>query len=199
MVSGYGLRNRPKPIPSGKAGPSRVSKSKVSFDGLFNSEESSQDSTLPVSTADDQDETSKLVKITGLSEPSPYRMAAQRFIAAQKKGLLPPPPNQSLPGVKAKSSSSSSEEGDSDSTVIYDIAETVPDKDPDYILPDETELSKDNDDEEKKPQIKPTKRVVIKFKTYGIKKRKEPNYVTKNRKFKCAKCDQVFLKIDALN
>ena len=84
MVSGYGLRNRPKPIPSGKAGPSRVSKSKVSFDGLFSSEESSQDSKLFVSTADEQDETSKLVKITGLSEPSLYRMAAQRFIAAQK-------------------------------------------------------------------------------------------------------------------
>ena len=77
MVSGYGLRNRPKPVPSGKPGPSRISKSKVSFDGLFSSEESSQDSRLVTNADDDQYETAKLIKITGLSEPSPYRMAAQ--------------------------------------------------------------------------------------------------------------------------
>ena len=129
MVSGYGLRNRPKPVPLGKARPSRISKSKVSFDGLFSSEESSQDSKLLVSADDNQDETVKLIKITRLSEPSPYRIAAQRFIAAQKRGLLPPPPNQSLPGIKVKSSSSSSEDSNSDSTVIYDIPETVPNKD----------------------------------------------------------------------
>ena len=199
MVSGYGLRNRPKPVPLGKAGPSRISKSKVSFDGLFSSEESSQDSKLLVNADDDQDETTKLIKITGLSEPSPYRIAAQRFIAAQKRGLLPPPPNQSLPGIKVKSSSSSSEEGDSDSTVIYDIPETVPNKDPDYVLLDETEHSKDDVVEKKKPKTKPTKKVVIKFKTYGIKKHKQPGYIAKNHKFKCAKCDKVFLTIDELN
>ena len=40
---------------------------------------------------------------------------------------------------------------------------------------------------------------MIKFKTYGIKKRKQPGYIAKNRKFKCAKCDKVFLTIDELN
>ena len=79
IVSGYGLRNRPKPIPLGKAGPSRASKSKVCFDGLFSTDESSQDSKQLVDVDDDQDEPAKLVKITGLSEPSPYRIAAQRL------------------------------------------------------------------------------------------------------------------------
>ena len=197
MVSGYGLRNRPKPIPSGKAGPSRASKSKVCFDGLFSTDESSQDSKLLVDADDEQDEMAKLVKITGLSEPSPYRIAAQRFIAAQKRGLLPPPPNQSLPGVKVKSSSSSSD--DSDATVIYETPKLVPEKDPDYVLPDETEHSKGDEVGKKKPKTKQTKKVVIKFKTYGIKKRKQPGYIASNRKFKCAKCDKVFLTIDALN
>ena len=86
-VSGYGLRNRPKPTPRGRHGPSRVSKSNVTYKGVFSSEESSQDekqTELP-------DETPKYVKIRGLSEPSPYRLAAQQFISAQKQGLLPPP------------------------------------------------------------------------------------------------------------
>ena len=58
-----------------------------------------------------------------------------------------------------KSSSSSSEEGDSDSTVIYDIPETMPNKDLDYVLPDETEHSKDDVVEKKKPKTKPTKKL----------------------------------------
>ena len=202
MVSGYGLRNRPKPSPSGRAGPSRISKSKVSFDGLFNSEESSQDSRLFVSAEeDDHDETLKLIKITGLSEPSPYRIAAQRFIAAQKQGLLPPPLNQSLPGIKVKSSSSSSSSDDdrSDSTVIYDPPKAGPEKDPDYILPDETEHPKDDAIEDNKPKTKPPRKVVIGFKTYGIRKHKQPGYIAKNRKFKCPKCDKLFLTIKELN
>ena len=197
ILSGYGLRNRPKPIPSGKPGPSRASKSKVCFDGVFSTDDSSQDSKLPTDVDDDQEEQTSLVKIRGLSEPSPYRMAAQRFISAQKLGLLPPPPNQSLPGVKVKSSSSSSD--DSDTTVIYDTPKVVPDKDPDYVLPDETELSKDVKTGKKKTKTKTTKKVVIKFKTYGIKKRKQPKYIANSRKFKCAKCDKMFLTIDALN
>ena len=39
IVSGYGLRNRPKPTPRGRHGPSRVSKSNVTFKGVFSSEE----------------------------------------------------------------------------------------------------------------------------------------------------------------
>ena len=200
IVSGYGLRNRPKPTPRGRHGPSRVSKSNVTFKGVFSSEESSQDETqtaLP-------DETPKIVKIRGLSEPSPYRIAAQQFISAQKHGLLPPPPNQSLPGVKLKSCSSSSEqdeaEGDSDSTIEYDPPK--PDKDPDYTLPDETDVHHDDNEEpELKPVPKPRPKLklVLGIKTYGIKKRKKPKYFAQNRKFKCVKCDKLFVSIEELN
>ena len=43
----------------------------------------------------------KLEKILGLSEPSAYRMGAQNYIAAKRKGELPAPPTQMLPGFKS--------------------------------------------------------------------------------------------------
>ena len=43
----------------------------------------------------------KLEKIVGLSEPSAYRMGAQNYIAAKRRGELPAPPTQTLPGFKA--------------------------------------------------------------------------------------------------
>ena len=149
---------------------------------------------------EDQDDTANLIKITGLSEPSPYRIVAQHFIAAQKQGLLPPPPNQSLPGVKTKSSSSSSssESEDSDSTVIYDTPKPEPGKDPDYDLLDKTEHSNE-DTVDNKLKVKPSRKVVIGFKTYGIRKHEQPGYIAKNRKFKCVKCDKLFPTIDELN
>ena len=198
IVSGYGLRNRPKPTPRGRHGPSRVSKSNVTFKGVFSSEESSQDDTLP----ELPDETPKMVKIRGLSEPSPYRIAAQQFISAQKHGLLPPPPNQRLPGVKIKSSSSSENDeanGGSDSTIDY--VPPKPDADPDYTLPDETDVPDQIEEPELKPTPKqrPKLKLVLGFKTYGIKKPKKPKYVSQNRKFRCVKCDSLFMSIDKLN
>ena len=175
-----------------------MSKSNVTFKGVFSSEESSQDDTQPGLP----DETPKMVKIKGLSEPSPYRIAAQQFISAQKHGLLPPPPNQRLPGVKAKSSSSSENDeanGGSDSTIDYDPPK--PDNDPDYTLPDETDVQEQNEESELEPAPKPRPKLklVLGFKTYGIKKRKKPKYISQNRKFKCVKCDKSFLSIDELN
>ena len=43
----------------------------------------------------------KLEKIVGLSEPSAYRMGAQNYIEAKRRGELPAPPTQTLPGFKA--------------------------------------------------------------------------------------------------
>ena len=57
MVSGYGLRNRPRPIPIRQGWTkSRVSKTKVSFDGLFSTDESSQDSRIVSDTVDEPEE-----------------------------------------------------------------------------------------------------------------------------------------------
>ena len=44
----------------------------------------------------------KLEKIMGLSEPSAYRLGAQSYIDSKKRGELPQPPKQMLPGFKAK-------------------------------------------------------------------------------------------------
>ena len=77
----------------------------------------------------------KLEKIVGLSEPSAYRLGAQSYIDAKKRGELPPSPKQTLPCFKAKSGNepenkTSEDSTDSEATEIYD-----PPK-----LPDETKL-----------------------------------------------------------
>ena len=48
LVAGYGLRNRPKPVCTNRVGMARASKDKVSFAGVFSTDESSQDSRMPV-------------------------------------------------------------------------------------------------------------------------------------------------------
>ena len=67
----------------------------------------------------------QLEKIVGLSEPSAYRLGAQSYINAKKRGELPPPPKQTLPGFKAKPDTelenrTSEDSTDSEATVIYD-------------------------------------------------------------------------------
>ena len=191
LVAGYGLRNRPKPVRTNRTGMARASKDKVSFAGVFSTDESSQDSRMPVNEGEfEEDDSPPLVKITGLSEPSPYRLAAQKFIQAQRMGLAPPPPNQSLPGLKVRSPSHSEDGQDdtdvssSDSTVIYE-----PPKCASSRLPDET---KDEDDV--KTPVR--RRVVIGFRTYGIRK---PKLNTKTRKFRCVKCKNLFNSVANLN
>ena len=44
----------------------------------------------------------KLEKIVGMSEPSVYRLGAQSYIKAKKRGEIPPPPKCTLPGYKPK-------------------------------------------------------------------------------------------------
>ena len=192
IVAGYSLRNRPKPIVSHRIGMSRASKDKVSFAGVFSTDESSQDSRIVCKDVpEDEDDSPPLVKITGLSEPSPYRLAAQKFIDAQRKGLAPPPPNHSLPGLKVKSPDQSevsqdddSSDSSSDSTVIYD-----PVKDYGVTLPDNTP-----EDDEVKTPVK--KRVVTGFRTYGIRK---PKLNIKCRKFRCVRCKKLFDSVCELN
>ena len=191
IVAGYGLRNRPKPVKINRRGMSRASKDKVSFAGVFSTDESSQDSRMPTDVPDDEDDSTPLVKITGLSEPSPYRLAAQKFIEAQRKGLAPPPPNQSLPGLKVKSPDHSeagladdSSESSSASTVVYD-----PTSDFGVKLPEDTQ-----EDTDTKTPVK--KRVVTGFKIYGIRK---PKLKTKGRKFRCVRCKLLFDSVAELN
>ena len=157
---------------------SRASKDKVSFAGVFSTDESSQDSRIPTEVPDDEDDSPPLVKITGLSEPSPYRLAAQKFIEAQRKGLAPPPPNQSLPGLKVKSPDHSEAGPDDDSsescsvsTVIYD-----PVKDFGVKLPDDTQ-----EDDDTKTPVK--KRVVTGFRNLWDTEAK-----VKNKRQKISMC-----------
>ena len=66
-------------------------------------------------------------KIVGLSEPSAYRMGAQNYIAAKRRGELPVPPTQTLPGFKSKVQKSKkpdetpdgNDSTDSNATIIY--------------------------------------------------------------------------------
>ena len=69
----------------------------------------------------------KLEKIVGLSEPPAYRMGAQSYTEAKRRGELPAPPKQTLPGFKANLPKMEQPEGpdvanestDSDATIIY--------------------------------------------------------------------------------
>ena len=58
IVAGYGLRNRPKPLRTNRVGMARASKDKVSFAGVFSTDESSQDSRMPATEVEtDEDST----------------------------------------------------------------------------------------------------------------------------------------------
>ena len=104
--------------------------------------------------------------------------------------MTPPPPNQSLPGLKVKSPEQSEADLDdassesSASTVLYDH-----DQDSGVKLPDDTQ-----EDEDTKTPVK--KRVVTGFKIYGIRK---PKQKIKGRKFRCVRCKQLFDSVGELN
>ena len=59
-----------------------------------------------------------------MSEPSGYRLSAQNYIEAKKRGDIPPPPKRTLPGYKAESETepenkTMEESADSEATEDY--------------------------------------------------------------------------------
>ena len=71
-------------------------------------------------------------KIIGLSEPSAYRLGAQNYIEAKRRGELPLPPTQTLPGFKTKKlekeeDKPEEESADSEATVLFEPP-TLPDE-----------------------------------------------------------------------
>ena len=124
----------------------------------------------------------KLEKIIGLSEPSAYRMGAQNYIAAKRRGELPAPPAQTLPGFKANvqkiepsdETQDGAESTDSNATIIY-----TPPK-----LPDRT-------DSPHKTKGK------LHIKKLSLRKAKPVKKV--HRTFKCIKCSMLFHTIAELN
>ena len=114
----------------------------------------------------------KLEKIVGMSEPSAYRLGAQNYINAKKRGEIPPPPKLTLQGYKAKADSEpepeskpTEDKGDSEATEEYEHPE----------LPDET----------KKTLPKPL-RGKLKITKLSLKKPKQKSQ--KGRLFKCVQC-----------
>ena len=127
----------------------------------------------------------KLEKIVGLSEPSAYRLGAQSYIDAKKRGELPPPPKQTLPGFKAKSGNEPEDktsEGstDSEATEIYD-----PPK-----LPDETKLES--------AQTRPL-RGKLQIKKLTLQKSSIKSKPKPKRMFKCVRCALLCKTIGELN
>ena len=127
----------------------------------------------------------KLEKIVGLSEPSAYRMGAQNYIEAKRRGELPAPSRQTLPGFKANPPKSeqpeeqpdaANESADSDATIIQ-----TPSK-----LPDKMDT---------------TQKVITKGKLHIKKLSLCKTRPTKkgHRLFKCIKCAMLFNTIADLN
>ena len=143
-------------------------------------DDSSQDSQIigTVYTLDSRPPpTSTTEKIIGLSEPSTYRLVAQNYIQAKRRGELPLPPTQTLPGFKTKKSEKDEDKPEEEST---DSEATVLFEPP--ILPDETIT-----DNAKKGQLQ--------IKKISLKKTRPK----KNRIFKCTKCVSTFDSIASLN
>ena len=68
------------------------------------------------------------------SEPSSYRLGAQNYIEAKRRGELPLPPTQTLPGFKTKTPEQeeinpAEESADSEATELYEPP-TLPDETP---------------------------------------------------------------------
>ena len=126
----------------------------------------------------------KLEKILGLSEPSAYRMGAQNYIAAKRKGELPAPPTQTLPGFKSnphklekpKEPQAGEENMDSDDTIIY-----TPPK-----LQDRTD-----------PPKKTATKGILHIKKLSLLKAKPSK--KGHRLFRCVKCTTLFNTIAELN
>ena len=74
----------------------------------------------------------KLEKIVGMNKPSAYRLDAQNYIVAKKRGEIPPPPKHTLPSYKPKSETepenkTTEESVDSEATEDYPPPE-LPDR-----------------------------------------------------------------------
>ena len=120
---------------------------------------------------------STIEKIIGLSEPSSYRLSAQNYIEAKRRGELPLPPTQTLPGFKTKNREKEEdkpeeESEDSEATVLLEPS----------TLQDETVT--DN-----------AKKGKLQIKKISLKKARPK----RNRIFKCAKCVSTFDSIASLN
>ena len=124
----------------------------------------------------------KLEKIVGLSEPSAYRMGAQNFITAKRRGELPAPPTQTLPGFKSKVQKSKeagetpdvNDSTDSNATIIY-----TPPK-----LPDRTDSSH---------------KIKGKLHIKRLSLRKARPMKKGHRLFRCIRCSMLFNTIAELN
>ena len=143
-------------------------------------DESSQDSQIigTVYTLDSRPPPdSSIEKIIGLSEPSAYRLGAQNYIDAKRRGELPLPPTQTLPGFKTQKCEEEAiepeaESADSEATVLYEPP----------TLQDETIANK-------------TKKGKLQITKLSLKKVRPK----RNRIFKCAKCASTFDSISSLN
>ena len=127
----------------------------------------------------------KLKKIVGLSEPSAYRLEAQSYIDAKKRGELPPPPKCTLPGYRAKPGSEpdnkiSEETTNSEATEAYDLPELL----------DETQTKPIPD------QVKPLRG---KLQITKLTLRKPRNQAHPRRMFKCICCGLLCKTIAELN
>ena len=124
----------------------------------------------------------KLKKIVGLSEPSAYRLGAQSYIDAKKRGEILPPPKRTLPGFKVtpntESEKSTAESVDSDATEIYDPPE----------LPDRTDL-----------ELEVNKPIKGKLQITKLILRKPKKKTHHKRMFKCVRCSFLCKTIEELN
>ena len=186
-ISKYNLRIRdPDPVNSRPHSERPHQEATKSVTYTEPTDESSQDSQIigtiyPMDNRPIPD--AKLEKIVGLSEPSAYRLGAQSYIDAKKRGELPPPPKQTLPGFKAKpdtepKNKTSEDSTDSEATEIYDLPK----------LPDETKSEP--------VQAKPIRG---KLQIKKLTLRKPSNKSHPKRMFKCVHCALLCKTIAELN
>ena len=147
----------------------------------------------------------KLEKIVGLSEPSTYRMGTQSYIDAKRRGELPAPPRQTLPGFKANSPKIeqpeepdvANESTDSDATIIY-----TPPKLPDRMDVTQRAIPKSKLHIKKLSlhKAKPTERAHWLFRCikcammFNTIAELNDHFIGKHRNLTCTDCDKIFDK-----
>ena len=124
----------------------------------------------------------KLEKIVGLSEPSAYRMGDQKYIVAKRRGELPAPPIQTLPGFKTNVQKPEpmdvTQDGDESNDSNATIIQTPPE------LQDRTDSP-------------PRSRGKLHIKKLSLRKARP---VKKGQRvFRCIKCSMLFNTITELN
>ena len=145
----------------------------------------------------------KLEKIVGLSEPSAYRMGAQNYIAAKRRGELPAPPTQTLPGFKTnvqkleptEEAQDGDESTDSNATIIHTPSELLdrtdsPPKNKGKLHIKKLSLRK----------ARPVKKGHCLFRCikcsmlYSTIAKLNDHFISKHRKLTCKVCDKSFNK-----